>query len=50
MKDENELPQNRSVTVPAESNNHKTIVFYNSRYTLSSLILFLTFLMSKIVL
>ena len=27
MKDENELPQNQSETVPAESNNHKTIVF-----------------------
>ncbi len=32
MKDENELPQNRSGTVPAESNNHKTIVFYRIGY------------------
>ena len=32
MKDENELPQNRSGTVPAESNNHKTIVFCRIAY------------------
>lgn len=32
MKDENGLPRNRSVTVPAESNSHKTIVFCRIAY------------------
>ena len=32
MKDENGLPQNRSGTVSAEPNNHKTIVFCRSAY------------------
>jgi PAS domain S-box-containing protein/putative nucleotidyltransferase with HDIG domain len=32
MKDENGLPRNRSGTVPAESNNHKTVVFCRIAY------------------
>ena len=32
MKDENELPQNRSGTVPMESNNHQTNIFCRIAY------------------